>query len=328
MRAQRRSWKAESARVNERTAGAPAATAEATAEAPWPRASTKNVMQACHGDFSGAKRLQCSCFQISNQSVASKPQPQLTWNRLVIAGISALIPLAGGCRGGLRGSNNSVTVPDPIALSQAQPTPSSLAPSLTQPSLTSRGKSWKDGKEPAREYRGLANTTITFLDAFGKREAVKSFQTPIIVGTGRPKQAAGMVENNPFTFFVGPDAARVPAGQEGQIQLHSAVVLRTPQTARLVLLQYWDITFAGHQLRGRLSDNHRREAAVLNFVTTYDNFVPGRPAMGGTLMPHPIRNGAILRGTLDSQEVQLHLEGTAQNRTRTFVATITAARAK
>ena len=133
-------------------------------------------------------------------------------------------------------------------------------------------------------YTGsMAVTISTFEDCDGdgtpEQTESQSFEHPATVILGAPVADDATLESNPFDLLIGPSTA-AGLGQPGEVWPGSATVLTTPDTARQLMVQYWDLLLVGDQLTGTLVDSHRDLAAVTNLVWDDTELVPcpDRPA--------------------------------------------------
>jgi hypothetical protein len=131
----------------------------------------------------------------------------------------------------------------------------------------------------------------------------------------------GATEDNPFNLGV-----HSTSGYEGSTTMTTAQVFTRPETLRQVMLQYWQLETDGTEVRGTLTDSHRREGTVLNVLSSATPIVTCRPEFGTYPMEFPIAQGAALRGTITEDEVALEITGASTDRQRAFRSVVSATR--
>lgn len=162
---------------------------------------------------------------------------------------------------------------------------------------------------------------VTYLDAFGNVLGQATYQKNVVAVVGPPRQAGGVRESSPINLFIGPNPPSA-TGEEGQLELHSAVGFTDPQDGREFLAQYWTLSLSGTALSGTLTDTHEAEALALNLLNTAREVSPGVVIV----WPDVIATGATLNGTVSAERLSLRLEGNVSTGDRPFVADITATR--
>ena len=181
-----------------------------------------------------------------------------------------------------------------------------------------------NGITEKRQYTGTAHTTITYLDydAQGNKVFVeeKEYNNNLNIFIQPPKSVGTFVENNPFSLTLTTEPT---TGEEGELWIASAVVLVDPYLGE-ILLQYWELQLAGDTVTGTLTDTHIAESAAMNELWAWEEISPTLKMV----LPFPIDKGSILRGTINNNEIRLHIEGNTTDQTRPFVSEIVATRAE
>jgi hypothetical protein len=172
-----------------------------------------------------------------------------------------------------------------------------------------------------KQYKGTAHTTITYLDydTDGKELLEKKeYEKVVHVLTGPPKNVGSIKESNPLNLTVTTEPT---TGEEGEIWITPALVLVDKDLGE-ILFQYWTLQQTEDSITGVLTDTHIAEAASMNHLWTWEEISTNVKMV----LPFYIATDSALRGTIDDNEVRIHIEGNSTDRTRPFVSEIVAVR--
>lgn len=174
-----------------------------------------------------------------------------------------------------------------------------------------------------KEYHGTAQTIIRYYEfnpQTGQDDFIeeKQYDYPVTVFVSPPLEKNGMEENNPINLQVFPDRSNGQE-EEGHLDLSSALIFALEND--WTVLQYWDLTLAGNDLNGHLSDAHLAEAAAANLLWAWDD-------IAGIIMtmPFALKTGCTLQGSITDNSVQLSVSGESEDTYRKFQSTLNASR--
>ncbi|WP_306193097.1 hypothetical protein [Streptomyces sp. MK5] len=177
-------------------------------------------------------------------------------------------------------------------------------------------------------YAGTAEVTIGYYDYCDlsttqrRHYDTRTASMPVTLVITPPQQDTGGVSDpNPFTFQLATDQQ----GGEGTFGLQSAFYGTMQEgSGRDVLLVYWTIqqnTDTG-EVTAELTDSHRAEGAAFNLIFSQGNGQPcditsGVAALGDGKDSRDYKTS--MRGKIDANRAQLHVEGTSWNGNRDLV---------
>lgn len=146
--------------------------------------------------------------------------------------------------------------------------------------ITATGTSF--GGATKGTYRGTTSSTIYYLDALtGRVTGTRTYNSTTVITIGNPASVSTSVkERNPFSLVARPPATL----RGGEVSLLSAFAGNVG-SVRNFLLQYWTFTNTSNGFTGRLTNNGSSYGLVMNTVNAWSDLVPGRPSLGGRIMP-------------------------------------------
>ena len=173
-------------------------------------------------------------------------------------------------------------------------------------------------------YHGTARVTIQYcdIDVAGAQTCgdSKSFTRDIDIVITPPQSCGTAKEDGPFHLeLIADQDPKAP--KEGELWLFSGGRFLTLD-GNCVLLQHWRLRLVKGRLNGTLEDAHVAEARVRNVIWAWTRLAGVVEFVG----PYTIAEGAVISGTLTTQQARLRLKGMSVDHTRRFVAQITAKR--
>jgi hypothetical protein len=171
-----------------------------------------------------------------------------------------------------------------------------------------------------RTLHGIATVRLVRFDyCSGNRQAVgrATYRRKALLYIGRPAQAAGLRETNPFHFMfaVGNQADALSfLVDSAVVETTSGIDLDGQARDPRLMLQYWQFTQnRRHQLKGTLTDTHTAEAAAINLFSGPTLLVPCEPQFGTYTDEMPLGQNSTLAGRLHGRHARVAVAGTTYN---------------
>jgi hypothetical protein len=172
-------------------------------------------------------------------------------------------------------------------------------------------------------YKGTATTVIRYLEYnvyTGQMEFsfenTKQHATTVFVKV--PFQINQVEsETNPVNLQISPSHV---TKDEGLIDVVSALTLKTPDTGRDALMQYWQLSMDGDRIQGNLTDNHIPQWVAINNIWALNDLAGGL----WMVLPERMAVGTTLEGAMTSTQLQLSVTGQSADTSVQFSTSIDA----
>ena len=132
-------------------------------------------------------------------------------------------------------------------------------------------------------YRCFVTTGVYYYNTLtGQFTNVRYYNSTATVTIGNPAVTrTGQRESNAFSL-----TAKSPSLSSGGAVTLSSAFAGDVGSVKNVLLQYWTFANTSTGFTGRLTNNGARMGMVMNSVNAWSDLVPGRPSLGGRIMPY------------------------------------------